>query len=61
MFVANPNKPREIRLILAKNHERLLALLNNLGRGGEDDQFEEEKELIMKEIEKVFRLANLES
>lgn len=31
------------------------------GTGGEDDQFEEEKELIMKEIEKVSRLANLES
>ncbi|XP_060217741.1 uncharacterized protein LOC132645026 isoform X1 [Lycium barbarum] len=61
VFVANPNKPREIKLILAKNHERLLALLNNLGKGGEDEQFEEEKELIMKEIEKVSRLANLES
>ncbi|KAG5627973.1 hypothetical protein H5410_013191 [Solanum commersonii] len=61
VFVANPNKPREIKLILAKNHEGLLALLNNLGKGGEDDQFEEEKELIMKEIEKVSRLANLES
>ncbi|XP_055818159.1 uncharacterized protein LOC129887192 isoform X2 [Solanum dulcamara] len=61
VFVANPNKPREIKLILAKNHEGLLALLNNLGKGGEDDQFEEEKELIMKEIEKVSRMANLES
>ncbi|KAK4737854.1 hypothetical protein R3W88_001551 [Solanum pinnatisectum] len=61
VFVANPNKPREIKLILAKNNEGLLALLNNLGKGGEDDQFEEEKELIMKEIEKVSRLANLES
>ncbi|CAN4113508.1 unnamed protein product [Withania somnifera] len=61
VFVANPNKPREIKLILAKNHERLLALLSNLGKGGEDDQFEEEKELIMKEIEKVSRLNNLES
>lgn len=61
VFVANPNKPSEVKLILAKNHERLLALLNNLGKGGEDDQFEEEKELIMKEIEKVSRMANLES
>lgn len=61
VFVANPNKPREIKLILAKNHERLLALLSNLGKGGEDDQFEEEKELIVKEIEKVSRMTNLES
>ncbi|KAL3812738.1 hypothetical protein ACJIZ3_014006 [Penstemon smallii] len=30
VFVANPNKPRDIKVILAKNHERLLALLHNL-------------------------------
>lgn len=63
IFVANPNKPREIKVILAKNHERLLELLNNLsaGKGGDDDQFEEEKELIIKEIEKVSQLPNLDS
>ncbi|CAA2986732.1 calcium-binding 39 [Olea europaea subsp. europaea] len=55
VFVANPSKPREIRIILAKNREKLLALLHDLspGRGGEDDQFEEEKEMIIKEIERV--------
>lgn len=55
IFVANPNKPREIKLILAKNRERLLALLHNLsiGKGTDDEQFEEEKELIIKEIERV--------
>uniref|UniRef100_A0A5B7BS89 Putative calcium-binding protein 39 isoform X1 n=1 Tax=Davidia involucrata TaxID=16924 RepID=A0A5B7BS89_DAVIN len=63
VFVANPNKPREIKVILAKNHERLLALLHNLsaGKGADDDQLEEEKELIIKEIERVSRLPNLES
>ncbi|KAI7742556.1 hypothetical protein M8C21_033153 [Ambrosia artemisiifolia] len=63
IFVANPNKPREIKVILAKNHERLLELLNNLsaGKGGDDDQFEEEKELIIKEIERVSQLSNLDS
>ncbi|XP_071730728.1 uncharacterized protein [Rutidosis leptorrhynchoides] len=63
IFVANPNKPREIKVILAKNHERLLELLNNLSAGkvGDDDQFEEEKELIIKEIEKVSQLPNLDS
>ncbi|RAL44300.1 hypothetical protein DM860_015660 [Cuscuta australis] len=62
VFVANPNKPKEIKVILAKNHERLLELLHSLstGKGGEeDDQFEEEKELIIKEIEKVAQLPNL--
>lgn len=29
--------------------------------GGDDDQFEEEKELIIKEIEKVSQLPNLDS
>ncbi|XP_059650437.1 uncharacterized protein LOC132296227 isoform X2 [Cornus florida] len=63
VFVANPNKPREIKVILAKNHERLLALLHNLsaGKGADDEQLEEEKELIIKEIERVSRLPNLES
>lgn len=33
VFVANPNKPREIKVILAKNHEKLLDLLFNLSAG----------------------------
>ncbi|KAF4358712.1 hypothetical protein G4B88_015063 [Cannabis sativa] len=62
VFVANPNKPREIKVILAKNHEKLLQLLENLsaGKGAEDEQLEEEKELIMKEIDRVARSTNLE-
>lgn len=60
VFVANPHKTQEIKIILAKNCDRLLDLLRSLsvGKGSEDDQFEEEKELIMKEIEKVSRLIN---
>ncbi|XP_057467734.1 uncharacterized protein LOC130757103 [Actinidia eriantha] len=63
VFVANPNKPQEIKVILAKNHERLMDLLQNLspGKGADDDQFEEEKELIIKEIDRVSRMPNLES
>ncbi|KAL4271473.1 hypothetical protein GQ457_13G015120 [Hibiscus cannabinus] len=62
VFVANPNKPREIKIILAKNHEKLLELLQNLsGKGGEDEEFEEEKEVIIKEIERVSRLPILKS
>ncbi|KAE8723382.1 calcium-binding protein 39-like isoform 2 [Hibiscus syriacus] len=72
VFVANPNKPKEIKIILAKNHEKLVDLLQNLSlslcssvkkqlsvTGGEDEEFEEEKELIIKEIEQVSRLHNL--
>lgn len=61
VFVANPHKPREVKLILAKNHEKLLDLLQNLaGKGADDEQFDEEKELIMKEIQRVSRLPHLE-
>ncbi|KAB5537417.1 hypothetical protein DKX38_014950 [Salix brachista] len=62
VFVANPNKPREVKVILAKNHEKLLELLHNLsaGKGAEDEQFEEEKELIIKEIDRLSRLSNLD-
>ncbi|KAL3577689.1 hypothetical protein D5086_019193 [Populus alba] len=60
VFVANPNKPREVKVILAKNHGKLLELLHNLsaGKGAEDEQFEEEKELIIKEIDRLSRLSN---
>ncbi|RZB82111.1 Calcium-binding protein 39 isoform C [Glycine soja] len=55
VFVANPNKPREVKIILSKNQEKLLDLLHNLspGKGSEDEQFEEEKEFIIKEIERL--------
>ncbi|GLU08273.1 hypothetical protein SLE2022_251960 [Rubroshorea leprosula] len=61
VFVANPNKPREVKLILAKNHEKLVDLLQNLpGKGADDEEFDEEKELIIKEIQRVSRLPHLE-
>ncbi|XP_010052020.2 calcium-binding protein 39 isoform X1 [Eucalyptus grandis] len=62
VFVANPNKPPEIKVILSKNHEKLVSLLHNLsgGKGADDEQFEEEKEIIIKEIERVSHLPNPE-
>ncbi|RWV99543.1 hypothetical protein BHE74_00007131 [Ensete ventricosum] len=72
VFVANPNKPPEIIEVLMDNHEELLMSLQNLpmSKGkflftgftyfcsdvGEDDQFEEEKDLIIKEIEELCNL-----
>ncbi|CAK8540490.1 unnamed protein product [Lathyrus sativus] len=37
VFVASPNKPRDMRNILGKNQEKLLGLLHNLSPGKRDD------------------------
>ncbi|KAI5008430.1 hypothetical protein ZWY2020_009478 [Hordeum vulgare] len=53
VFVANPNKPRDIIQVLVDNHKELLKLLHALPASkGEDDQLDEERDLIIKEIEK---------
>ncbi|RLM86427.1 calcium-binding protein 39-like [Panicum miliaceum] len=58
VFVANPNKPREIVQVLVDNHRELLKLLHNLPTSkGEDEQLDEERDLIIKEIEKLVRLS----
>ncbi|KAJ0979666.1 hypothetical protein J5N97_015140 [Dioscorea zingiberensis] len=63
VFVANPNKPPEVIDILAKNHEVLLMQLRNLptSKGGEDEQFEEERDLVISEITRVADLSNAAS
>ncbi|KAG1327847.1 calcium-binding protein 39-like [Cocos nucifera] len=54
VFVANPNKPREIIELLANNHAELLMLLHSLPTSrSEDEQLEEERDLVIKEIERV--------
>jgi hypothetical protein len=40
VFVANPSKPREVKMILAKNREKLLELLLNLSAGKGNYAFE---------------------
>ncbi|RCV14282.1 hypothetical protein SEVIR_2G425100v4 [Setaria viridis] len=58
VFVANPNKPREIVRVLVDNHRELLKLLHNLPTSkGEDEQLDEERDLIIKQIEKLVRLS----
>lgn len=51
VFVANPNKAPQIVNILSKNRDKLLRFLDNFHLDKEDEQFEEEKELLVKEIE----------
>lgn len=102
VFVANPKKPPEIISILAKNHDKLLIVLENLPinkgeyfcifvwfkrifcyfylfqpfssglllffthvrglhsilLGGEDEQLEEERDLVVKEIQRIPHLPN---
>lgn len=53
VFVANPQKPPQIVKILSKNREKLLRFLDHFHLDKEDEQFEEEKELLIKEIESL--------
>ncbi|XP_042433197.1 putative MO25-like protein At5g47540 isoform X1 [Zingiber officinale] len=59
VFVANPNKPRPIIDFLVENREELLIALQKLpaSKGEEDDQVEEEKGLIIEEIEAISSLS----
>mmetsp|Transcript_29951 Transcript_29951/g.39378 ORF Transcript_29951/g.39378 Transcript_29951/m.39378 type:complete len:344 (-) Transcript_29951:321-1352(-) len=47
VFVANPRKPADIVNILLKNRDKLLAFLENFHNDKEDNQFIEEKQLLI--------------
>ncbi|KAK9818819.1 hypothetical protein WJX74_005590 [Apatococcus lobatus] len=51
VFVANPNKPKPIVEILTGNQEKLLKYLTNFHTDKDDEQFKEEKVVIIKEIQ----------
>jgi len=55
VFVANPNKPQPILHILVKNKEKLVTFLQNFHneKGGEDDQFNDEKAFLLKQIQQL--------
>mmetsp|Transcript_14131 Transcript_14131/g.36270 ORF Transcript_14131/g.36270 Transcript_14131/m.36270 type:complete len:357 (-) Transcript_14131:33-1103(-) len=50
VFVANPNKPKAITDILMGNKEKMLLFLRDFHSEKDDEQFKEEKAVIMKEI-----------
>jgi calcium binding protein 39 len=50
VFVANPNKTRAIVEVLVNNRDKLLAYLEDFHNDREDEQFKEEKAVIMREI-----------
>ncbi|WVZ57001.1 hypothetical protein U9M48_007449 [Paspalum notatum var. saurae] len=53
VFVANPNKPRCIIEALLDKRRELLKLLHNLPTSKGDDELDEEKDLIIQEIQKL--------
>jgi calcium binding protein 39 len=67
VFVANPNKPPPILHILVKNRDKLVAFLNNFHNDKgmlyvyrvvldfilEDDQFNDEKAFLLKQIQQL--------
>lgn len=50
VFVANPNKTRAVVEILYNNKEKLLKYLDDFHTDRDDEQFKEEKAVIIKEI-----------
>lgn len=51
VFVANPNKPKPILEILLRNKERLLEFLSKFHNDrSEDEQFNDEKAYLIKQI-----------
>ncbi|BEJ12386.1 hypothetical protein CspHIS471_0208460 [Cutaneotrichosporon sp. HIS471] len=53
VFVANPNKPPEIARILRRNKERLLVFLREFHNDKDDDQFTDEKQFLIAQIERL--------
>ncbi|KAJ1566892.1 hypothetical protein HK096_000072, partial [Nowakowskiella sp. JEL0078] len=52
IFVANPNKSKEILEILQRNKEKLIAFLTRFHNDrADDEQFNEEKTFLIKQIE----------
>lgn len=50
IFVANPNKPPDIQQILIRNKVKMLQYLTDFLSDREDDQFQEDRQLVLQEI-----------
>jgi len=58
VFVANPNKPEGVLKILSKNKDKLVQFLTNFHNDKEDDQFNDEKAFLLKQIQQIPSLAH---
>merc|ERR1712100_477735 len=50
VFVANPSKSQPILDLLIRNKEKLISFLNNFHNDKEDEQFNEEKAFLLKQV-----------
>jgi len=53
VFVANPNKTTAILNILIKNKAKLIQFLSNFHNDNEEDQFNDEKSFLLKQIQQL--------
>ncbi|EIW75607.1 mo25 protein [Coniophora puteana RWD-64-598 SS2] len=53
VFVANPKKPDQIEAILRRNKEKLLVFLKNFHNDKEDEQFSDEKQFLIVQIQNL--------
>ncbi|KYQ96799.1 Mo25-like family protein [Tieghemostelium lacteum] len=53
VFVANPNKTKPILEILTKNKEKLIIFLSQFHNDKEEDQFNDEKTFLVKQIQAI--------
>ncbi|EDR06301.1 uncharacterized protein LACBIDRAFT_300400 [Laccaria bicolor S238N-H82] len=51
VFVANPKKPPQIETILRRNKDKLLAFLKSFHNDKEDEQFSDEKQFLIVQIQ----------
>jgi len=53
VFVANPNKTKPVLEILQKNKERLISFLTQFHNDKEEEQFNDEKAFLLKQIQAI--------
>ncbi|KAI5994850.1 mo25 protein [Pisolithus albus] len=53
VFVANPKKPPQIEAILRRNKEKLLVFLKNFHNDKEDEQFSDEKQFLIVQVQNL--------
>ncbi|KAF8996052.1 mo25 protein [Cyathus striatus] len=53
VFVANPKKPPQIEAILRRNQEKLLVFLKGFHNDKEDEQFTDEKQFLIVQIQQL--------